>query len=321
MNGPIRRLALGVFLAMTTLLLTISWYQVIRADDLKTDPRNPRPLLTERGKERGVIITSDGAVVAMSVQDPSDRLSFVRQYPEGETFAHVVGFSSFLVGESGLEQAYSSELRSRRDLTISNLISVILGRFGAAEGSAAQGGADKTVRSCAPDDAAFLMQNAENVIIVPGYGLAVARAQHAVKEMAEKLREKGVNVRYAIHPVAGRMPGHMNVLLAEAGVPYDLIVDLEEVNAEFPTCDVALIIGANDVVNPVARTDKSSPIYGMPILDADKAQHVIVVKRSLNPGFAGIDNPIYYDPKTMMLFGDAKGFTAEMVKELVGTRV
>ena len=152
------------------------------------------------------------------------------------------------------------------------------------------------------------------MIIVPGYGMAVAQAQHAVKDMAALLEDKGVTVKYAIHPVAGRMPGHMNVLLAEANVPYEQLYDLEQINSEFERCDVALVIGANDVVNPAARYDKASPIYGMPILDADKARNIIVVKRSLNPGFAGIDNEIYYDPKTYMFFGDAKGAIGKLVE-------
>jgi NAD(P) transhydrogenase subunit beta len=196
-----------------------------------------------------------------------------------------------------------------------SFISVILGGFGAAEGSVASGAADKTVRSGAPDDAAFLMSNAENVIIVPGYGLAVARAQHAVKEMANKLREKGVNVRYAIHPVAGRMPGHMNVLLAEAEVPYDQVFEMEDINSEFGNADVALVLGANDVVNPLAY-EKGSPIYGMPILDVVKARTVLVNKRSMASGYAGLDNPLFYMDKTMMVFGDAKKVVEDIVKAL-----
>ena len=166
------------------------------------------------------------------------------------------------------------------------------------------------------EDAAVLLANIHSLIVVPGYGMAVAQAQHAVRELADLLQKKGVEVKYAIHPVAGRMPGHMNVLLAEANVPYDQLFDLDQINPDFEHTDVALVIGANDVVNPAARTDKTSPIYGMPILDADKAQHVIVIKRSLNPGFAGIDNPIYYDPRTLMLFGDAKGAVTRLVEAM-----
>ncbi|MSQ21067.1 MAG: NAD(P)(+) transhydrogenase (Re/Si-specific) subunit beta [Betaproteobacteria bacterium] len=196
-----------------------------------------------------------------------------------------------------------------------SFISVILGGFGAAEGAAPAGTGQKSVRSGSADDAAFLLSNAESVVIVPGYGLAVARAQHAVAEITEKLIAKGVNVRYAIHPVAGRMPGHMNVLLAEAEVPYDQVFEMDDINSDLTNTDVVLVLGANDVVNPLAY-EKGSQIYGMPILDVHKARTVLVNKRSMAVGYAGLDNPLFYMDKTMMVFGDAKKVVEDMVKAL-----
>jgi NAD(P) transhydrogenase subunit beta len=195
---------------------------------------------------------------------------------------------------------------------------VLFGAFGQVQEGAAAQAAQRPVRSATPEEAAAVLDAASSVIIIPGYGMAVAQAQHKVRDLYDALTKRGVDVRFAIHPVAGRMPGHMNVLLAEADIPYDKLLEMDEINGDFPNTDVALVIGANDVVNPLARSDQDSPIAGMPILDADKAHTVMVIKRSMNPGFAGIDNELYYMNKTLMLFGDAKTFTAAMVKELAG---
>jgi NAD(P) transhydrogenase subunit beta len=196
---------------------------------------------------------------------------------------------------------------------------VLFGAFGQVQASAAGATEERTVRSASAEEAAAILAAANKVVVVPGYGMAVAQAQHKVRELYDALTKKGIDVKFAIHPVAGRMPGHMNVLLAEADIPYDKLVDMEDINGEFPQTDVALIIGANDVTNPAARTDTSSPIYGMPILDVDKSRTVMVIKRSMAVGFAGIDNPLYYMDKTLMLFGDAKGFVGNIVRELTGS--
>jgi H+-translocating NAD(P) transhydrogenase subunit beta len=195
---------------------------------------------------------------------------------------------------------------------------VLFGGFGQIQAAAAGVQEQRPVKSATAEEAAAILSAASKVVIVPGYGMAVAQAQHKVRELYDALTKRGVDVKFAIHPVAGRMPGHMNVLLAEADIPYDKLLDMEEVNDEFPQADVALVIGANDVTNPAARNDASSPIYGMPILDVDKARTVMVIKRSMSPGFAGIDNPLYYLDKTLMLFGDAKSFVNSIVHELGG---
>ena len=216
-----------------------------------------------------------------------------------------------LVGSSGVILSQIMCKAMNRSLT-----NVLFGAFGGGSGVGAKSAAGLTVRSVSAEDAAIQLAYAQSVIIVPGYGLAVAQAQHVVREMAELIEKNGGDVKYAIHPVAGRMPGHMNVLLAESHVPYDRLYDMDEINPHFETCDVALVIGANDVVNPVARHDKDSPIYGMPILNVDKARSIIVMKRSMNPGFAGIENELFYDPKTAMLFGDAKASLTKLVTEI-----
>jgi H+-translocating NAD(P) transhydrogenase subunit beta len=197
---------------------------------------------------------------------------------------------------------------------------VLFGAFGAATATSTAQTSAKPVRSATPEDAASILESARRVIVVPGCGMAVAQAQHKLRELTDILNKRGVQVDFAIHPVAGRMPGHMNVLLAEADIPYDKLHEMEDINPDFAEADVALVIGANDVVNPAARHDKTSPIYGMPILDVDKAHTVMVIKRSMNPGFAGIDNELYYMDKTLMLFGDAKGFLGEIVKALAANK-
>ena len=218
-----------------------------------------------------------------------------------------------LDGSSGLILSVIMSKAMNRSFT-----NVLFGAFGQVQAAAAGAQEAKTARSATAEEAAAILSAANKVVIVPGYGMAVAQAQHKVRELYDALSKRGVDVRFAIHPVAGRMPGHMNVLLAEADIPYDRLIDMEDINGDFPQTDVALVIGANDVTNPAARTDSSSPIFGMPILDVDKARTVMVIKRGMSPGFAGIDNPLYYLDRTLMLFGDAKAFVGSLVRELGG---
>ena len=195
---------------------------------------------------------------------------------------------------------------------------VLFGAFGQVQTAAVGEAETRVVKSASAEEAGQVLENSQLVVIIPGYGMAVAQAQHKVRELYDALTKKGVDVRFAIHPVAGRMPGHMNVLLAEADIPYDKLIEMDDINPDMPQADVALVIGANDVTNPAARHDKSSPIFGMPIIDCDKARTVMVIKRSMNPGFAGIENELYFEEKTLMLFGDAKGFVAEIDLEVRG---
>jgi len=230
----------------------------------------------------------------------------------------VLGNSALVIGGSLVGASGLILTKIMCDAMNRSLSSVLFGAFGAVEeaGPSGAGGPQGTVKGYTPDDAAVIFSNARSVIIVPGYGMAVAQAQHAVRELSDTLEEAGIQVKFAIHPVAGRMPGHMNVLLAEADVPYDRLIEMDEINPEFPETDVALVLGANDVVNPDARTEKSSPIYGMPILNVDRSTHVFVIKRSMNPGFAGVQNPLFFNDNTMMIFGDGKKVVLQIIESV-----
>ena len=225
---------------------------------------------------------------------------------------NVLIISGALVGASGL--ILTNIMCKAMNRSLAN---VLFGAVG-TDGGGGAAGDRKSVTEYSIEDAAMVLESAQSIIIVPGYGLAVAQAQHVLHELASVLMERGATVRYAIHPVAGRMPGHMNVLLAEANVPYDMLYEMDDINEDFKNTDVALVIGANDVINPAARTQKDSPLYGMPILNVDQARSIMIIKRSLSPGFAGVDNELFYDPKTMMVFGDAKKVVTELLRELKG---
>ena len=295
------------------------------------------PLLAAAAVAAAVaIVVFDGSAASWAMAAIAVLLGITRTLPIGGADMPVV--ISFLNSASGVAAAAAGFVIESNALIISGalvgasgliltnimvkamnrtLVAVLFRAFGAT-GDALAGGddEDKVARRGTPDDIAVTLAYAKRVVIVPGYGLAVAQAQHTIRELASLLEGRGVEVRYAIHPVAGRMPGHMNVLLAEADVPYDLLYDLEDINPDFPNTDVALVVGANDVVNPLARTDASSPIYGMPILDVDRSHLVVVVKRSLSPGYAGIDNPLFYEENTLMLFADAKQGLSEVVSSI-----
>ena len=299
-----------VNLAIFAIAIAVATYLVLHPDQTQLFP-----VLLALGLVLGVLL-----IIPIGGADMPTVISLLNSY--AGLAAAALGFvldnklliiAGALDGSSGFILSVIMSKAMNRSFT-----NVLFGAFGQVQTSAAAGGEARTTRSATAEEAAGILSAASKVVIGPGYGLAVAQAQHTVRELYDTLTRLGVEVRFAIHPVAGRMPGHMNVLLAEADIPYDRLVELGDVNTEFPQTDVALVIGANDVTNPAARTDPSSPIYGMPILDVDKAHTVMVIKRGMSPGFAGIDNPLYYLDKTLMLFGDAKSFTGDIVRELSG---
>ena len=286
---------------------------------LVTDPSNP---VAFAGVILGAALLGVTSVIPIGGADMPVVISLLNSYS-----GLAAAMTGFVINNEGL--IIGGALVGAAGLILTNIMcramnrslaNVLFGAFGATVqeiGGGPEGApGDQTVRSLTHEDAATMLAYARQVVFTPGYGLAVAQAQHEVRELADMLQERGVQVKYAIHPVAGRMPGHMNVLLAEADVPYDELYDMDQINPEFPQTDVAVVIGANDVVNPVARHDKSSPLYGMPILDVDKAAHCIVMKRSMRPGFAGVDNELFYQEKTSMLFGDAKDSFKKLIEEV-----
>jgi H+-translocating NAD(P) transhydrogenase subunit beta len=272
------------------------------------------PILIALGLAFGVLL-----ILPIGGADMPTVISFLNSYAGLSTVA--MGFvleSKLLIAAGALDGASGFVLSIIMCKAMNRSVgNVLFGAFGSVQTVTAAAEA-RTVKSATATDAAEILTNADSVVIIPGYGMAVAQAQHRVRDLYDQLTKRGVDVRFAVHPVAGRMPGHMNVLLAEADIPYDRLVEMDDINPEMPQVGVALVIGANDVVNPAARTDEKSPIYGMPIIDADKARSVLAIKRSMNPGFAGIDNSLYYGTNTLMLFGDAKQVIGDVVKQLSG---
>ncbi len=290
---------------------------VVAAVFLVRNPANPVlfPLIIAISLAFGVLM-----IVPIGGADMPTVISLLNSY--AGLSASAMGFAvnnkllivaGALDGASGFILSVNMSKAMNRSFT-----NVLFGAFGQEQTTAVAGAEARPVRSATAEEAAAILSAASKVVVVPGYGMAVAQAQHKVRELYDALTRRGVDVKFGIHPVAGRMPGHMNVLLAEADIPYDHLLDMDEINGDFPQTDVALIIGANDVTNPAAREDRNSPIYGMPILDVDKARTVMVIKRSMSPGFAGIDNPLYYLDKTLMLFGDARSFVGSIVGEISG---